>query len=219
MTPEFWLKRWQHGETGWHLPEINVHLQEFWPDLGLAPETLVFVPLCGKTLDLLWLASRGHSVIGVEISELGVTEFFAENGLKPRVTETPPFRTYAVDELRVLVGDYFDLTSAHLEGVGAVFDRASLIALPPQMRPAYAEHFKTIVPATAKSLLITLDYDQTEMSGPPFSVGRDEVQARFGDRYGIEPLASFDVIDESPGFRRRGLTALAEHVWKLEPQP
>lgn len=219
MTPEFWLDRWQHGETGWHLPEINVHLQEFWPDLGLAPETLVFVPLCGKTLDLLWLASRGHSVIGVEISELGVTEFFAENGLEPRVTQTPPFRTYAVDELRVLVGDYFDLTSAHLEGVGAVFDRASLIALPPQMRPAYAEHFKTIVPATAKSLLITLDYDQTEMSGPPFSVGRDEVQARFGDRYGIEPLASFDVIDESPGFRRRGLTALAEHVWKLEPQP
>jgi thiopurine S-methyltransferase len=50
MTPEFWLDRWQRGDIGWHLPEINVHLQEFWPDLGLAPETLILVPLCGKTL-------------------------------------------------------------------------------------------------------------------------------------------------------------------------
>lgn len=219
MTTEFWLERWQHGETGWHLPEINVHLQEFWPGLGLAPETLVFVPLCGKTLDLLWLASRGHGVVGVEISELGVKGLFAENGLDPRVTETPPFRTYAVDALRVLVGDYFDLTPVHLQGVGAVFDRASLIALPPKMRPAYAERFKTIVPTTASSLLITLDYDQNEMFGPPFSVGRDEVESLFGDRYRLRALASFDVIDESPGFRRRGLTALAEHVWKLEPRP
>jgi thiopurine S-methyltransferase len=176
------------------------------------------VPLCGKTLDLLWLASRGHGVVGVEISELGVTELFAENGLEPRVTETPPFRTYAVDELRVLVGDYFDLTPAHLQGVGAVFDRASLIALPSQMRPAYAEHFKTIVPATASSLLITLDYDQSEMSGPPFAVGRDEIESLFGDRYRLRGLARFDVIDESPGFRRRGLTALSEHVWMLEPR-
>ncbi|UHD17640.1 class I SAM-dependent methyltransferase [Thiocapsa bogorovii] len=123
------------------------------------------------------------------------------------------------EELRVLVGDDFDLTLVHLEGVGAVFDRASLIALPPPMRRAYAEHFKAIVPATAKSFLITLEYDQNEMSGPPFSVGRDEIQTRFGDHYGIEQLASFDVIDESPGFRRRGLTALAEHVWSLEPHP
>jgi thiopurine S-methyltransferase len=218
MTPDFWLDRWRRGEIGWHLPEINVHLQEFWPGLGIVPETLVFVPLCGKTLDLLWLASRGHRVLGVEMSELGVKEFFAENGLEPHVTETPPFRTYAVDELRVLVGDYFDLTPVHLEGVGAVFDRASLIALPAPMRRAYAEHFKTIVPATAKSLLITLDYDQTEMSGPPFAVGPDEVQVLFGDRYRIERLARFDVIDASPGFRRRGLTALDEQVWRLDPR-
>jgi thiopurine S-methyltransferase len=218
MTPEFWLDRWRHGETGWHLPEINVHLQGFWPGLGLAPETLVFVPLCGKTLDLLWLASRGHGVVGVEISEVGVTEFFAENGLDPHVTATPPFRTYTVDELRVLVGDYFDLTPSHLQGVGAVFDRASLIALPPQMRPTYAEHFKTIIPPTASSLLITLEYDQNEMSGPPFSVGRDEVESLFGDRYRLRALSSFDVINESPGFRRRGLTALSEHVWILKPR-
>jgi thiopurine S-methyltransferase len=218
MTPEFWLDRWQRGDIGWHLPEINVHLQEFWPDLGMAPGTLIFVPLCGKTLDLLWLVSRGYRVIGVEISEMAVKDLFTEHGLSPRTAETPPFRTYQVDELQVLAGDYFDLTRSHLGDVGAVFDRASLIALPPEIRPRYAEHFKKIVPDTASCLLITLDYDQAEMTGPPFAVRRDEVEALFADRYRIRPLASFDVIDESPGFRRRGLTALSEQVWRLEPR-
>jgi thiopurine S-methyltransferase len=218
MTPEFWLDRWQRGDIGWHLTEINLHLQAFWPRLGLAPETLVFVPLCGKTLDLLWLMSRGHRVLGVEISEQAVKELFAEHGLVPRVTDAPPFRLYQVDELRILAGDYFALTPRHLEGVGAVFDRASLIALPPEMRPEYAAHFKTIVPHSAASLLITLDYDQTEMTGPPFAVGRDEVERLLADRYEIQALADFDIIEESPGFRRRGLTALSEQVWHLAPR-
>jgi thiopurine S-methyltransferase len=218
MTPDFWLDRWHRGEIGWHLPEINVHLQAFWPDLGLSAGTEVFVPLCGKSLDLLWLASRGHRVIGVELSERAVQDFFSEHGLEPAITDTPPFRTYRVDELRILAGDYFALSAEHLLGVGAVYDRASLIALPPQMRPAYAVHFQSIVPAAACSLLITLDYDQAEMAGPPFAVAAEEVGALFGDRYRIDPVASFDVIDDSPRFRKRGLTALAEHVWRLLPR-
>jgi thiopurine S-methyltransferase len=218
MTPEFWLDRWRRGDIGWHLSEINVHLQAFWPRLGLAPETLVFVPLCGKTLDLIWLMSCGHRVLGVEISKQAVEELFAEHGLVPFVTDRSPFRLYRVDELRVLAGDYFDLAPSDLAGVGAVFDRASLIALPPDMRPRYAEHFKTVVPAGAPVLLITLDYDQSEMAGPPFAVTRDEVQRLFGDRYAIQALADLDIIEESPGFRRRGLTALSEQVWKLTPR-
>ncbi len=218
MTPDYWLERWQRGETGWHLPEINRHLREFWPRLGLPSDLLVFVPLCGKTLDLLWLMSRGHRVLGVEISQLAVEEFFAAHGLTPQVTDEPPLRRYRVDELTLLCGDFFALTPAHLQEVGAVYDRASLIALPPDLRSRYAEHFKTLVPITASSLLITLDYEQDRMAGPPFAVHRAEVEDLFAERYAITELAAFDALDDSPNFRQRGLSALVEQVWRLDPR-
>ena len=215
MQPEFWLERWQRGETGWHLPEINLHLRKFWPSLGLPSALQVFVPLCGKTLDLLWLASQGHRVLGVEISRRAVEEFFTEAGLVPEITEAGPLRRYRADELTLLCGDFFDLTSEHLREVGAVYDRASLIALPLDMRPRYAEHLKTLA-LTAPSLLITFDYDQDRMAGPPFAVHRQEIKRLFAGRYRITELATIDVIDDSPNFRRCGLTAIAEQVWRLD---
>ena len=175
MKPEFWQQRWQRGELGWHEDDFNRHLSEHWPGLGVAPLALVFVPLCGKSLDMLWLAARGHPVLGVEISEMAVEAFCDENGLSPRVSDEPPFRRYAMDEIEILVGDFFALTPDHLAGVGAVYDRASLIALPPAMRPGYAAHLTTLLAADVQSLLITLDYDQTRMSGPPFAVAASEV--------------------------------------------
>ncbi|MBK1644405.1 thiopurine S-methyltransferase [Thiocapsa imhoffii] len=218
MTPEFWLNRWERGEIGWHQTEINVHLQAYWPQLDLAPDTQVFVPLCGKSLDMLWLVSRGHRVLGVEISEPAIRSFFQDHELHPQMSDKPPFRRYVVDELEILVGDYFQLTACDLAEVGAVFDRASLIALPPGMRPRYSDQFKAIVPTTATCFLITLDYDQEEMSGPPFAVTDEEVSRLFSDRYRIESLASFDIIDDAPRFRQRGLTALREQVWQLQPR-
>lgn len=218
MTPDFWHARWQRGETGWHQHEINCHLQAFWPDLGLPAGTPVFVPLCGKTLDLLWLVGRGHSVLGVEISEIAVQQFFDQHRLTPRVTDAGAFRRWQVDELTLLCGDFFELGRSDLAGVGAVYDRASLIALPPQMRPGYAAHLKAVIPATAPCLLITLAYDQREMTGPPFAVHRAEVEALYADHYRVHGLAAFDAIDDSPNFRRRGLTALSEEVWRLDPR-
>lgn len=217
MQPEFWLQRWQNGEIGWHLDTVNCHLTELWPGLGIAPGTQVFVPLCGKTLDLLWLAAAGHRVLGVEISPLAVDALFRDNGLSPRITEEPPFTRSRVDELEVLCGDFFDLAPAHLAQVGAVYDRASLIALPPQLRPRYAEHLERILPARVPRLLITLEYDQALMSGPPFSVHEDEVRRLFGTYHRVSTLAALDVLDESPRFRQRGLTALTERVYRLDP--
>ena len=129
MNPEFWQQRWQRGELGWHEDDFNRHLAEHWPGLGVAPAARVFVPLSGKSLDMLWLAGRGHRVLGVEISEVAAVAFCDENGLSPQVTDEPPFRRYAMDEIEILVGDFFDLIPAHLADVGAVYDRASLIAL------------------------------------------------------------------------------------------
>ncbi|MBK1653115.1 thiopurine S-methyltransferase [Allochromatium vinosum] len=218
MDTQFWLDRWDRRETGWHLGEINSHLQEHWPKLGLAHETRVFVPLCGKTLDLVWLVSRGHRVVGVELSRLGIEAFLAEHRLEPRITEQGALRRYQVDELVLFQGDFFDLRPEHLDDVGAVFDRAALIALPPTMRVRYAEHLRAILPRPVDRLLITLDYDQAQMSGPPFSVQPPEIERLFGADHHIEPLAEIDALAESPNFRQRGLTALAERVHWLRPR-
>jgi thiopurine S-methyltransferase len=218
MTPDFWHQRWQRGETGWHLDEINLHLQEHWPRLAVGPGGRILVPLCGKTLDLLWLAAQGYRVLGVEVSPIAVEALFRDQGLTPEVTEDGPFRRYRVDELEVLCGDFFHLSPARLAAVDAVYDRASLIALPPETRGRYAEHLNGLLAPATRVLLITLDYDQAQMPGPPFAVAEAEVTDLFGDRFEIEPLACVDILGESPRFRERGLTRLVEHVYALRPR-
>jgi len=217
MNPDFWHARWLKGEIGWHENEVNAHLATHWPLLAASPGARVLVPLCGKSLDLLWLAGEGHRVLGVEISPLAVDAFFSENNLTPEITEEPPFLRYRAAELEVLCGDFFDLTAAHLEGVAAVYDRASLIAMPPDMRPRYAQHLAELLRTDVRMLLITMDYDQSEMSGPPFSVSEDEVRNLLGDQFGIERAAQADVLADYDAFQQRGLTGLLEQVYVLRP--
>lgn len=216
MEPEYWLNRWQRGEIGWHGDETNRHLRTFWPQLGVPAGALVLVPLCGKTRDLLWLASRGDRVLGVEISELGAKSFFSENGLDPTVTNEPGFRRYRVDQIEILCGDFFDLQPEQLGHVGAVYDRAALIALPRDQRVRYAAHLESLIPYQVPRLLVTLEYDQSAQSGPPFSVPAAEVHRLFEEHHRVRELACFDVIDESPGPRQRGLTKLLERVYRLD---
>jgi len=218
MNPEFWHQRWERGETGWHRTEINPHLQEHWPRLGLVPGGRVLVPLCGKSLDLLWLAGEGYRVLGVELSPIAVDGLFQDNGLTPQVTDDPPFRRYRLDELEVLCGDVFDLQPAHLGEVAAVYDRAALIALPPQLRPKYVRRLLGLIGPQTRILLITLAYDQAQMAGPPFSVAEAEVRSLYGAAFTIERLAELDVLDESPNARSQGVTRLQEQVYALTPK-
>lgn len=215
MQPEFWLERWQRGETGWHQDEVNRHLLDYWPRMRIPAGAKVLVPLCGKAPDLLWLAAQGHPVLGVELSELAVRALFEDNGLEPEVTDSSPFTRYRVDELEVLRGDLFDLRREHLQDIGAVYDRASLIALPPEMRPHYCRHLDQLLGISVPRLLITLEYDQATMAGPPFSVEPREVESLLGDKHRLEILGAFDILDESPGFRARGLKHLTERVYRL----
>lgn len=216
MHAEFWLERWRRGDIGWHDAEVNSHLRDYWPDLRLFERSRVLVPLCGKTLDLLWLASRGHQVLGVELSEEAVRDFFAENALRPKVTPIAHFQRFEVDELTILQGDFFALEPGQLGPVEAVFDRGSLVALPPEMRSAYAHHL-TRLAGEAPCLLISYDYEQWRMAGPPFAVGREEIESLYGARYHIGELARFDLIEEGHPFRARGLEHLIEQVWRLDP--
>jgi len=217
MDIPFWHDRWQRNEIGFHQAEINSHLQEFWPRLGLAADRRVFVPLCGKSRDLLWLRSQGHPVLGVEISPIAVRDFFRENELTPRVTRRDPFEAWEADGLTVLCGDFFALSADSLHDIGGVYDRASLIALPPDMRPRYAAHMAGILPHAASILLVTMEYPAGAMQGPPFSVTEPEVRQLYEARFQVESLLRQDILAENARFRERGLTALHEHVYRLIP--
>ncbi len=218
MHEQFWHERWQQGQIGFHQREINRHLQDFWGVLALPPASRVFVPLCGKSLDMLWLRAQGLEVVGVEFSPIAVRDFFAENGLEPTVTPAGRFERWEADGLVILRGNFFDLTPAEIDGCAGVFDRASLVALPAEMRPRYARHLTSLLPAHARTLLIAFEYDQRQMQGPPFAVLEDEVVALYQDRFHIERLLTLDVLADEPGFRQRGLTWLVEKVYRLEPR-
>jgi len=215
MDIAFWHARWEAGEIGFHQHDYHHFLQEFWPRLELQGTERIFVPLCGKSRDMLWLLEQGHSVLGVELSPIAVEDFFRENDLQGTKGANDRFSLVQMDELELWCGDFFDLTPSDLAGVGAVYDRASLVALPPEMRRRYADHLAKLLPAGSRSLLITLDYPQEQMNGPPFAVSPAEIEALFAKEFEIERLACKDVLAEEPRFRARGLSKFEECAWRL----
>ncbi len=186
MEHDFWHQKWSEGRIGFHQADINPYLKSFWQALDLEGEGRVFVPLCGKSKDMLWLREQGHEVFGVELNASACEAFFEENDAEAVVTKTEEFVSRSIDGIELLCGDYFRLTKQDIGNVSAVYDRAALIALPAEMRVAYVEHLLTIVPESVKIFLITLEFEGP--SGPPFSVSSDEVKSLFGAEFDIECL-------------------------------
>lgn len=192
MKADFWHERWESGRTGFHQDEANRYLVQYWDRLAVETPKKVFVPMCGKSKDMLWLRNLGYEVIGVELSPVAVRDFFKENNLNAESSKQGAFERWECDGIVILCGDIFKVTSRDLEGVGAVYDRAAIIALPPDMRRDYANHLHTILPQRTKSLLVTIDYPQDQRSGPPFSVPDDEVRDLFCDGFKVEQIVSED---------------------------
>lgn len=193
MDANFWLQRWETNMIGFHQSEVNPLLVAHFETLSLAPGSRVFVPLCGKTLDIAWLLSNGYQVAGAELSELAITQLFAELDIKPEISDLGAMKHYRADHIDIFVGDIFDLTRQMLGSVDAVFDRAALVALPGNIRTLYAKHLIEIT-GSAPQLLITYAYDQTLRQGPPFSVDTQEVNQHYQADYATEPLVSLDVM-------------------------
>ncbi len=215
MEPKFWQERWARNQIGFHLPEVNPYLQRHWPRLTLAEGAKVLVPLCGKSLDLMWLASQGNRVMGVELSEQAVESFFSEQNLTPRMSQHGVFKVYRSDLIEVWCGDFFALDAEALADCTALYDRAALIALPPLMRARYAEHLNRFLRPGCQGLLIALDYDQTQKAGPPFAVTDEEVRVLLGERWALEALEEQDILGESWKFVQDGVTRLEERVYQL----
>lgn len=186
MEPTFWQQRWHTNQIGFHEARPHPLLLRHWPRLALAPGSRVFVPLCGKSLDLLWLRTQGHEVIGVELSAIAVNAFFAEHNLTPTVRTHAGLRIFSAAGYTLICGDYFALTPALLGPLAAVYDRAALIALPPAMRHDYAAALCTLVTAATRMLLITVDYDPSQITPPPFAVRADEIGAHYAADWDIE---------------------------------
>lgn len=227
MDPDFWLQRWNENKIGFHQPDFNTHLTGYWQKLALQLNDHIFVPLCGKSSDLVWLHKQGHSVSGIEISNIAVEAFFEENKLPVETQQKGQFVQYDSGAIRILCGDFFNLACADLEterdvdygAVRGVFDRAALIALPPLLRKRYVQHLLSLLNKQAKCLLVTLEYPQLEMAGPPYSVPESEVMNLYSGRFKVEILHESDILQlqENERFKSQGLSYLIEKVYLLKP--
>lgn len=190
MNKEYWHQKWQSKEIGYNQLQPHKLMQRYFSSLKLTPGSHVFVPLCGQSIDMLWLAGQGYQVIGVELSQIACSNFFKENKIPVKITEINHFIIYSSDEITIFCGDFFKTNQAMLDKVDAVYDRAALIALPVDARKSYSEHLiELMMPMTAMFLITTM-YNQNDMQGPPFSVDEDEVVALYSARFDINQLYS-----------------------------
>ncbi|MDD0975446.1 thiopurine S-methyltransferase [Pseudomonas fontis] len=215
MQAEFWHSRWTSNQIAFHQPQVNAYLQQYWPALGVPAGARVLVPLCGKSLDMLWLAGQGLQVLGVELSERAVADFFDEHQLVPQIEQRGAFKVYRCEDIEIWCGDFFALTALDVAGCSALYDRAAVIALPFEMRTRYAEHLHTLLPAGSQGLLITLDYPQEQIDGPPFAVTAQEVQRLF-PAWQPQELAAHDILQDSPKFLQAGTHWLLERVYRVQ---
>lgn len=214
MQASFWLERWEQGQIGFHQEQANPYLQRHWATLAVPAETRVLVPLCGKSLDLLWLRARGHEVIGVELAQQAIEEFFREHGLLAEVETRRDFQIYRSEGLELWCGDFFALQASDLPDCAAFYDRAALIALPEALRSRYLTHLQAILPASCQGLLISLEYDQAQMDGPPFAVVETEIRQGLS-AWQVDLLQRDEVLDDNPRFVQRGLSMLSEAIYHL----
>ncbi len=194
MDPAFWQSRWAEGKIGFHEGKPNNYLVRHADKLVGRPRVLV--PMCGKSEDLAFLAAHGHEVIGVELVEDAVKAFFAEHGLTPQVTKKDGFVEYVEPPITLFAGDIFATTRELVGPIDAIYDRAALVALPDDLRRRYVDHLRTLAPKGARVLVVTFEYDQSLMAGPPFSVEEAELRALFDN-------TEIELLSEGPDTRIR----------------
>lgn len=210
MEASFWHQIWEEQQIPFHESGGNALFIEHFSALNLPQGSRVFLPLCGKTLDIGWLLAQGYKVVGIELSELAVQQLFEQLGVEPLVEDCGALKRYSAPNLDILLGDFFALTSAVLGPVDAIYDRASLVALPAEMRERYCKVLLDVC-EQAPQLLICFEYDQALQPGPPFSISSDEIARHYAAHYTLDNRARLDV---KGGLK--GLCAASENLWLLQ---
>lgn len=212
MEADFWLARWQKNELGFQLDEAHPLLVEYLPLFADECHS-VFVPLCGKAPDLAYLAKH-MSVLGAELSDIACRDFFTEHNRPYTLTKQGCFRLFQGTGISLLQGDFFALTAEQVAHCQLVYDRAALIALPPQMRQRYAMKLRSLLPSGARILLISLEYPQHEKQGPPFAVYYDEVIRLFPEAK-VELIAELELTGKGFARRRFETSSLIEKAYRI----
>lgn len=210
MNSSFWHQRWENNEIGFHEGKPNPLLVKHFHELPVAKGRRIFVPLCGKTLDISWLLSRDYRVAGAELSQLAIEQLFMELGMQPGITTIGNVEQWSANNLDIFVGDIFAVSEKMLGPIDAIYDRAALVAFPEDLRKRYTAHL-TEVTKNSPQLLICYEYDQSLMDGPPFSVSNEEVHRHYATMYDLKLLSSAEVAG---GLKGKGPTK--EDVWLLK---
>ena len=210
-----WLEFWENNEINWHSDVVTQELEEYLGLLKLESGDKVFFPLCGKSLDMIYILNQGFSIIGVELSDIGIKQFFHENELDFTISRVGEFNLYSAKNIEIYCGDFFSLTSKHLFDVKAVFDRKSLIALDRNLRQKYVKHLNDIISLGVRMLLITLHYPQHQMSGPPFSVDKSEVESLFSMAFKYQELKCFEDVENGSKLERAGVDYIENAAYCL----
>ena len=208
-----WESRWQEGRIGFHLPEVNSYLLRYSDKLLTQNPESVFVPLCGKTLDLPWLAGRTKKVVGIELVQKAVQDFFKENKLTYSIQQSGKLNLFSSDTIVLFQGDFFDLNKEQTASFDAIYDRGSIVAFDQPERERYVNHLMSFLEPGGRILLITLEYDQNQMTGPPFSVPADEIERLYAPYGELKHLETSDILDER--FRKIGLDGMLERVFQF----
>nr|WP_242029120.1 thiopurine S-methyltransferase [Coleofasciculus sp. FACHB-712] len=210
MEASFWQQKWEEGDIGFHQSEANPFLVEHFEKLNVAKGGRVFLPLCGKTRDLAWLLNCGHRVVGAELSELAINELFKDLEVEPKISTVGKLTHYSAKDIDIFVGDIFDVSAEVLGPVDAVYDRAALVAMPENRRYQYTSHLMKIT-HVAPQLLISYEYNQQLMDGPPFSVGEAEVKHHYASAYQLNSVESREITGGL-----KGKVAAIERIWLLK---
>lgn len=218
MELSYWKSRWQKDNTGWHMDIVYPQLPKVWPKLSLKSDARVLVPLCGKSLDMNWLTEQGHYVIGVEASPKALREFMDQYSHDFSKDSSHGFTIYRLESIELWEGNFLKLPKEKIPALDVVYDKASIVALPPEMRESYAQKILSLCGKETQILLQTFDYEQDEMTGPPFSVDEKEIRTYFGHHFELELLHEQSKFDELSKFQQRGLSSyLNEKVYRLTP--
>ncbi|HHD75725.1 MAG TPA: thiopurine S-methyltransferase [Campylobacterales bacterium] len=205
-----WLERWENREIGFNQESVNPFMMKYFKNLNLASGSRVFVPLCGKTIDISWLLAQGYEVVAVELSEQAVMELFHELGVTAEVSTKGDFKVYSTDNLKVFVGDLFKLTSDLVGRIDAIYDRAALVALTKETRERYTAHLRELS-RCAPQLLLCFEYDQSLMNRTPYSIEEEEVHGHYAEHYELEQLCKEEIAG---GFK--GKIPASDVVWLLK---
>ena len=208
-----WESRWQEDRIGFHLKEVNPYLMRFSDQLLHQNPDRVFVPLCGKTLDLCWLTTKTKKVTGVELVSKAVHDFFAENNIDYLIQEDETSHKFSSKSIDIYLSDFFNLNPEQTSSFKAIYDRASIVAIEKPERSKYVDHLISFLDPTGRILLITLEYNQNQMEGPPYSVPAKEIERLFAPLGSLKLLETCDIIDDR--FRNKGLTHLLENVFLI----